>query len=394
MRRLLLWLVVAGLVITLPGAVALAHPEEEHQEEEQEEPEEEQEEEAPEEPEAPQEHPMDTPMEHQEEDPVPLASDLRLIAPRLAEPGEPIVLQAVLFDANGSPVEGVTIEFLTEAAWGEWLRGDVVLAVATTDSSGRAAASVDLRGSGATVVTALFAGSEGLEPAITEATVVLGVLRQVYRPEVGIDVPGLTVWWLVGLVALIWSLFLVVAVRLFAIARGGDQEDAGRRRFLGRYLMPAGLAALAASLGSGLISLIARSPSTHTNLGSVAEHAGARHPHPPIARIGDRPTPLPIPPLLEREVSFTRDVMPILQAKGGPHAHPPKHSPPPHGVRLDSYSHIMDTPGLVVPGEPAQSRMVTVLLNPAVRMPPSVPPLPEGEIQVIASWIAQGARDN
>jgi hypothetical protein len=63
-------------------------------------------------------------------------------------------------------------------------------------------------------------------------------------------------------------------------------------------------------------------------------------------------------------------------------------TPAPYGVRLDSYAHIRDTPGLVAPGRPADSRLVTVLLDPAVQMPPSVPPLPDDEIRVIASWVA------
>ena len=89
-----------------------------------------------------------------------------------------------------------------------------------------------------------------------------------------------------------------------------------------------------------------------------------------------------------------------LLRKGGPHVHRPRHSPVPHHVHLDSYAAIVDghgdhgpTHALVVPGEPLASRLVTVLLDPTMQMPPGVG-MPDEEIQLIASWVAQGAKDN
>jgi hypothetical protein len=325
--------------------------------------------------------------------------DLVLTVAESALPGQPIRFEAVLRDADGVAVEGATIEFVTEVAWGNRLRGDVVLATAQTDGSGLARADAELRAAGEARVFARFDGDERLAPQSAEAVVTVAVDGQVYLPSVGIDVPYLTVWWLLVIVGLVWLLYVLVAGRIFAIARAGDAgEDsyvgADRRRFLGRFLVPIGLGAVVASLGSGLVALIARSPRTHANLGSVADHVAAGHRVTPIARLGQPVAPRPMPPLLEAEVSFANDVLPILRAKGGPHAHPPKHSPTPRGIRLDSYDHLMASSWLVVPGRPADSRLVNVLLDPAAQMPPSVPPLPDEEIQVIASWIAQGALDN
>jgi len=48
----------------------------------------------------------------------------------------------------------------------------------------------------------------------------------------------------------------------------------------------------------------------------------------------------------------------------------------------------------VVPGEPEESELVEHLLSVGMQMPPSVPPLPAEQIQLIVSWIAQGARNN
>ncbi len=97
---------------------------------------------------------------------------------------------------------------------------------------------------------------------------------------------------------------------------------------------------------------------------------------------------------LDREVSFAGEVLPIFRRRAGPHAHQPQHSPPPKGVRLDAYEHVVAREGLVVPGKPEESELVRVLVDDAMRMPPSLPPLPEDEIRVIVSWIAQGAKDN
>jgi len=101
-----------------------------------------------------------------------------------------------------------------------------------------------------------------------------------------------------------------------------------------------------------------------------------------------------MPAVLDRPVSFAREVLPIFMTKAGPHAVPPENSPPPGHVRLDSYQHIMASEGLVVPGRPEESTLVSVLLDPAMNMPPSGPPLAPEEIQLVVSWVAQGAADN
>lgn len=48
---------------------------------------------------------------------------------------------------------------------------------------------------------------------------------------------------------------------------------------------------------------------------------------------------------------------------------------------------------LVAPGEPEESMLVMMLLDHAHRMPPSIS-FSEEEIQPIATWVAQGAKDD
>ena len=102
----------------------------------------------------------------------------------------------------------------------------------------------------------------------------------------------------------------------------------------------------------------------------------------------------PMPPPLDRAVSFSREVLPVFLASGGPHTVAPDHSPPPGGVRLDTYEGVMAKEGVVVPGKPEESELVEHLLSVGMQMPPSIPPLPNEQIQLIVTWIAQGAEDN
>ncbi len=360
-----------------------------------------------------------------------LTPTLELRAPAEAALGEVLRLEAVLLDPEGMPIAGAPVTFVADAGWGE-VTGEMVLGTVLTDDRGVAVLRTDLRRAGEVTLGARFPGDERFEPAETPATVTVEGDRQLYTPQVGIALPGLGAWWLLVLVGSVWGVYLLVARQVVGIARAAEpavdpavagnmatSPEPDRRRFLTRFLVPAGLTAGVAALGSGLLGLIARSPTTHGNRQPYALgwSAAARHRLTPVARVGNEPPMRPLPPLLDREVSFAGEVLPILLEKGGPHTHPPANSPPPHGVRLDSYealvgagegehgepegAHAEEEPAggephghqLVVPGKPEESLLVMMLLDRARQMPPSIP-LSDGEIQLIASWIAQGARNN
>jgi hypothetical protein len=107
-------------------------------------------------------------------------------------------------------------------------------------------------------------------------------------------------------------------------------------------------------------------------------------------------------------ISFSEDVFPIIQKNCLPcHA---EDNFNPSELSLDSYDLLMDGGrhgDAVVPEKPDESPLVQKLLpDPPFgdRMPldmrkkrgkkPGVKPLTEEEIQCIATWIQQGARDN
>ncbi len=317
--------------------------------------------------------------------------------------GATVTATARLVDASGRPVQGAEVAFGMPAAWGE-IQGEMLLGSGRTDSSGVARLAIPLRISGEVDITARFAGDERLEPAIADAPLTVQGNQQLYEPlmpAVSTLMAAVGNWALAAVLAMVWGLYFFVARLVLRIATADDDAvpvpaPTGRRRLFG-LLVPAGMHALVAPVGLGLITVIARSPYTHTNLEGHRPGSGyARTPyaHVPPRERAAMEMPRALPAVLDRQVSFAAEVLPIFRRRAGPHAYQPKNSPPPKGVRLDAYARVMAREGLVVPGKPEESELVRVLVDDAMRMPPSLPPLPEEEIRVIVSWVAQGAKDN
>lgn len=338
-------------------------------------------------------------------EPMPLqdskARKVRLVvrAPSEALLGERVRIEAVLTTRDGQPVEGAELTFLMPVSWGEWYGGEAEIGTARTDERGSAWITTQLRRAGPIEVHVSFGGDETYAAAERPVRLEIAGDDQLYTPDVGLRLPGVGIWVVAALLAIVWALYLLVGVRLLGIARAGELAEAragepaldrGRRRLL-RAALPVALQTFAAAAGGGLLALIARSPHTHSNLG---ERVASGYRRTPPAFVGAVAQMRPMPEPLERAVSFSREVHPILLAKGGPHAVPPEHQPAPAGVRLDTYENMMKGEGLVVPGKPEESELLSVFLDPAMRMPPSGLELTDDEIRLIVSWVAQGARDN
>lgn len=329
---------------------------------------------------------------------------IELEVPDGAELGSHVTLRATLTDPHdGRPIRGASILFQAPAVWGEEIRGWMSLGVATTDRRGTASVMTQVRSSGEVEVRAVFLGGDGFAPASGSAHLDVHGDAQLYEPAVGIRVPWLNLWVLAAVIGLVWGMYLLVGLRVLAIARprpavvaegpGSTRPAPGatsRRSFLARSL-PLGAQVGIAAIGTGLVALVARSPRTHGNL--MAPPATLDYHRTPVARVGGTMEMRPMPMPLDRPVSFSREVLPIFLANGGPHVVAPEHSPPPGGLRLDSYEEVMAKEGVVVPGKPEASELVEHLLSVGMQMPPSVPPLPEEQIQLIVTWIAQGAHD-
>jgi hypothetical protein len=336
---------------------------------------------------------------------------LELRMPKEIRLGSTVTITAVLEDDHGMPIAGGTVAFERPAFWGDGMSGHMLVGEVMTDKDGMAVITDRIRTSGDVDIEATFVGDAVHREAMAEESIsVLGDVS-LYQPSAGLNVPWLNLWILAGVIALVWGLYLVVGARLVAIARspvsagvgemqpataapptGTPEAVATRRQFLAR-LLPFGAEAGIGMVGATLVGIVARSPRTHGNLMSVPATEAA-YDRTPVAFVGMHADMRAMPMPLEREVSFSREVLPILLANGGPHVVQPKNSPPPGGFRLDSYANVMTKDGVVVPGKPDESEMVEHLLSPAMQMPPSLPPLPMDDIQLVVTWIAQGAKDN
>lgn len=333
--------------------------------------------------------------------------NVEVLIPEEAGLGDIITVRATLTDPHdGAPIPNALVIFEAPAVWGEEFQGHMVIGAATTDRRGTATIRTELRSSGEVEITAVFQGGGGFGSVEGSGMVDVHGDAQLYEPKAGLRIPGLNLWVLAAVIGLVWTVYFLVGLRVLAIARptpvpegfGTAQADpvvpvgaVSRRGFLARAL-PLGLQAGVAAIGAGLVTVVGRSPRTHGNL--MAPPATAAYHRTPVARIGQMMEMREMPPPLGREVSFSQEVLPIFLASGGPHAVAPEHSPPPGGLRLDSYEGVMAKEGVVVPGEPEESELVEHLLSVGMQMPPSVPPLPDEQIQLIVSWIAQGARNN
>lgn len=329
-----------------------------------------------------------------------MKTSLEVRLPKEAMLGSTFTARAFLTDEHGDPIGGMTIVFEADAFWGDEFQGHMVIGTAVTNRRGVATLATQPRTSATYEVAAYFPGNDRYAAVMEEADLKVHGDSQLYSPSAGIRVPWLNLWVLAGVIALVWSMYFLVGLRVLAIARPArphsqtiQEETSGttRRQFLAQAL-PLGAQAGIAAVGAGLVAVVARSPRTHGNL--MAPPSTMGYHRTPVAHVGQTMTMRAMPKMLARTVSFQDEILPIFLANAGPHVVPPENSPPPGGLRLDSYEGVMAKEGVVVPGKPEESELIDHLLSVGMQMPPSVPPLPEEQIQLIASWIAQGAMNN
>lgn len=319
--------------------------------------------------------------------------------PPTGQLGGTITATATLTDADGMAIAGAMVVFETDAVWGAEFQGHMAIGSAETNDAGVASITYQLRTSGDVEVAAAFAGDHDHLPAEEETSLKVAGDQQLYSPSVGLRIPWLNLWVLAAVIMLVWSVYLAVGrrvIRIFRLGRvvaasAGTGRSSTRREFL-RGLLPLGTEAAIATFGLGLVTVVARSPHTHGNL--MDPPSTAAYGRSPVARVGQMAEMRQMPSPLSRDVSFSSEVLPIFLANGGPHVVLPQYSPAPGGLQLDSHEHVLAKDGVVVPGDPEASEIVAHLLSAGMQMPPSIPPLPDEQIQLIVTWIAQGARNN
>ncbi len=100
------------------------------------------------------------------------------------------------------------------------------------------------------------------------------------------------------------------------------------------------------------------------------------------------------------QISFSRDVAPILKEHCVSCHQPGGKGYEKDGLSLESYEKLMAGTKfgpVVVPGDPAGSRLnnlVEGLAHESMRMPHDSAPLPESKIKILNLWVKQGAENN
>ena len=101
-----------------------------------------------------------------------------------------------------------------------------------------------------------------------------------------------------------------------------------------------------------------------------------------------------------QEVSFSRDVLPMLESHCVRCHHPGGKGYQASGLDLRSYAGLMKGTKhgtIVVPGDPLTSNLMVLIegrSDPSIRMPHKKWPLLKQQIEIVANWVRQGAKDN
>ena len=144
--------------------------------------------------------------------------------------GQPMEVQADFHsDANKAPIAGMTVTFHEAVTFGG-VTSDVELGQAVTDANGLAALTYVPRSAGAHEIHVRYAYGDGQAEDAAASITVPAAGQQLYQSTAGVSIPGLSVWALMALVAIIWAILLSVAMRVIAIAHAGSDEPQGLPR--------------------------------------------------------------------------------------------------------------------------------------------------------------------
>ena len=140
--------------------------------------------------------------------------------------GSPAETQVTLLTADGSlPVVGAAVRLFRETSFAG-ASGEIEVGRAITDENGVAVLSYEPRAAGEHQMRVEYLpdGATELEEA-TWSQSVAGTTEQLHQSTSGIQVPGISVWILMAVLATVWTILLSVALRVVAIARDGREVD-------------------------------------------------------------------------------------------------------------------------------------------------------------------------
>jgi hypothetical protein len=130
------------------------------------------------------------------------------------------ILVTLRSPADGAPVANAPVVFHTDAAFAG-VTGEVEIGRAVSNKDGVAALTYRPHITGDHEIRVDY---EDVGRKVNLGTVTVSVTgdSQLYRSTAGLRIPGLSVWTLITLVAVVWAILLGVALRVIAIARAGE----------------------------------------------------------------------------------------------------------------------------------------------------------------------------
>jgi hypothetical protein len=142
------------------------------------------------------------------------------------EVGQPAQLQLTLRSADGGlPLADAPVTVYTEVSFGG-VTGEVELGRAVTDENGIARVAFQPRTASDHQLRIEYLAPGETQPEVVTTTIsVTGAAAQLHRSTSGIQVPGLNVWLIMALIALVWIILLSVGLRVVAIARASTDAE-------------------------------------------------------------------------------------------------------------------------------------------------------------------------
>lgn len=147
---------------------------------------------------------------------------LHVTAVDSAQSGSTVEVVANLTEPDGAPIEGELIEFSMSV---EFLSnsGEISIGSATTDELGVARIEFIPRAEGDHYLVA-SSSEESDVSAFSEIEISVTPGNQLYNELSPIRVPGANVWMTAAVLLAVWSVFVLVAIRIWQIARVGERD--------------------------------------------------------------------------------------------------------------------------------------------------------------------------
>ena len=145
---------------------------------------------------------------------------LNVTAVESVKAGSTIEVTATLIGPGGHPVEGQLIEFSLSVEFLSYF-DDILLCAAETDDVGTARIEFTPKSEGDQTLIARVSAGAG-EVVISERQLLVTSGGQLYRELSPVRVPGANVWMATGVLLAVWSVFILIALSIWQIARMGE----------------------------------------------------------------------------------------------------------------------------------------------------------------------------